>query len=348
MNSEILDCFSKGNYQQGIDIANSNSITPANDPYTSNIVAACLFRLGRFVESYSLLENLESSLYENFDYLSLYGVTARRLGYLDKSEDLFTRALKLDSQNPALLNNYANLLIDLGKHDKARSILSKLVEEYPQYQDAKINFDRLNVIIENNHHQEPFNSRSPSDALKDDDTSNSNDLLSLDPLSMAFAEEEVRLHGRMKSDSSDSGSSKSVSDNLPSIDQKTIAVEKLRLAEKAISENNSDFALQLCSEALSVAGPLAAIYDCAGDAYIQKKMYSDAELMYLQVATIENPTLKQYVNLASLSIIRKDFLLAQTYIDRVASLSPSDPHIQSLNDQLAKAKTNSQGNPFTF
>ena len=37
----------------------------------------------------------------------------------------------------------------------------------------------------------------------------------------------------------------------------TIAIEKLRLAEKALEETNPDFALQLCSEALSVAGAMS-------------------------------------------------------------------------------------------
>ena len=92
MNSEVLECFSKGDYQKGIDIAKSNGIVPANDPYTSNVVAACLFRLGNFLDCFSLLQELESCLSDNFDYLSLYGSTARRLGYFQKSQELFSRA----------------------------------------------------------------------------------------------------------------------------------------------------------------------------------------------------------------------------------------------------------------
>ena len=86
MNQDIFDAFANGNYTQAIDIANNNSIGPENDPYSSNIVAACFFRLGRFNESYSLLEQLQSSLGDNYNYLSLYGAAARRLGYLEKSE----------------------------------------------------------------------------------------------------------------------------------------------------------------------------------------------------------------------------------------------------------------------
>ena len=84
MNQEIFDCFTKGKYLDAIEIANNYSIGPENDPYTSNIVAACLFRLGRYNEAYLLLEQLQSSLGDNYSYLSLFGAAARRLGYLEK------------------------------------------------------------------------------------------------------------------------------------------------------------------------------------------------------------------------------------------------------------------------
>ena len=52
---------------------------------------------------------------------------------------------------------------------------------------------------------------------------------------------------------------------------KKVALDKLRVAEKAIAEGKPDFALELCSEILQVCGSIPAIYDCVGDSYIQKK-----------------------------------------------------------------------------
>ena len=271
MNSEVLECFSKGDYQKGIDIAKSNGIVPANDPYTSNVVAACLFRLGNFLDCFSLLQELESCLSDNFDYLSLYGSTARRLGYFQKSQELFSRALTINSDNPALRNNYANLLIDLRKYDESRAILEQLVREFPEYQDARINLDRLVNLLKSEVGESQSDSNTSINSGGVNRFSDSASL-PLDPLSMAFAEEEVRLHGRMKAKPPSVQSSQSLSKNLPSTDNNKIAIDKLRVAEKAIAENNSDFALQLCSEALSIAGPLPAIYDCAADAYIQKNV----------------------------------------------------------------------------
>ena len=347
MNSEVLECFSEGDYQKGIDIAQSNGIVPTNDPYTSNVVAACLFRLGNFSDCYSLLQELESSLSDNFEYLSLYGSTARRLGYFQKSQELFSRALSINPDNPALCNNYANLLIDLQKYDESRAILDKLVREFPEYQDARVNLNRLDNILKSQDGKalSDLNSSPNSGGINRFSDSSS---LPLDPLSMAFAEEEVRLHGRMKAKPPSVRSSQSLSENLPSTDNNKIAIDKLRVAEKAIAENNSDFALQLCSEALSISGPLPAIYDCAADAYIQKKMFNNAELMYLQASLLDEPTAKHFINLTTLATIRGDYALADLYIEKLSSLSPFDSHLSPLKDSLSKARGKNNNECFSF
>lgn len=340
MNQEILDYFTNGKYLEAIDIANKHSIGPENDPYTSNIVSACLFRLGRYSEAYTLLEQLQSSLGDNYSYLSLFGAAARRLGYLEKSELLLSSALKINSDDAALRNNYANLLIDLGRLTESRSILEDLVGKYPEYEDARVNLNRLEFYEQ----QQSKNETLPDDITtifssvnQEQQSISGYSFSSFDPLAKAFAEEEVRLHGRIKMNVS--GQEPTISDQLPTVDDKNIALEKLRLAEKAIKENNPDFALQLCSEVYSTNGGLPAVYDCVGDALVQKSMYREAELMYLQVSILDTPSLKHFINLTTLALMRGDTNLANIYLEKVSTMSPSHPSIGELKAKIQNSKS---------
>ena len=258
MNPEIVDCFSRGDYLAGVKYASANSISPNNDPYSSHVVAACLFRLGQFKESYSLLTELESSLSDSHEFLSLYGVAARRLGYLDQAEKLLSKALEINSEDLSLRNNYANILIDLDRLVEAKEILDQILEVDSNFVDASINLNRLKLIQQSRQTQNLSSSSSIS--------TNPDTTVPLDPLALAFAEEEVRLHGRLKASS--------IVEKIPSSDERKVAIDKLRVAEQAISEGKPDFALQLCSEILQVCGPMSAIYDCVADSYIQKRSYS--------------------------------------------------------------------------
>ena len=335
MNQDIFNCFTNGNYSNALDIAKENSICPENDPYTSNILAACLFRLGRYDESYSLLEQLQSSLGDNYNYLSLFGAAARRLGYLEKSEELLSRALRINSEDPALRNNYANLLIDLGRLSESRTILLDLIEKNPDHLDARVNFNRLE-LYEKKKSESAQNSELKSNISTSIDLGSAQDLSNLDPLALAFAEEEVRLHGRIKPKSSKSNTT--LSDQIPAVDDKKIALEKLRLAEIAIKEKNPDLALSLCSEAYSINGPLPAIYDCAGDAFVQKSSFREAELMYLQVSILDSASIKHFINLTSLASMRGDVELATIYLEKLSSLSPSHPSIDGLKNNIIKTQ----------
>ena len=46
---------------------------------------------------------------------------------------------------------------------------------------------------------------------------------------------------------------------------------------------------------------------------ISRKMFKNAELMYLQVSLLDEPTAKHFINLATLSTIRGDYALADLY-----------------------------------
>ena len=106
-------------------------------------------QIGEFKQSELLLRDLESAFSSDPDFLSLYAATSRRLGDMTKAEMLFSKALELSPNSPNVLNNYANLLIDLKRFDEAEKILVTLISQHPDYKDARVNKNRLDQLREN-------------------------------------------------------------------------------------------------------------------------------------------------------------------------------------------------------
>ena len=50
---------------------------------------------------------------------------------------------QINPDSREIRNNQANLLIDLGRLDEAREILTRLLDEQPDYADARANLNRL-------------------------------------------------------------------------------------------------------------------------------------------------------------------------------------------------------------
>ena len=84
-----------------------------------------------------------------------------------------------------------------------------------------------------------------------------------------------------------------------------MALEQLEQANKAVSEKQFAFALQLCSQTLRV---LAAtpVYDCACDAYINLRRFHEAGLCLLQAMALDSPTPTRCLNLVSFASMRGD------------------------------------------
>ena len=56
---------------------------------------------------------------------------------------MYERGLDIKPEEPALLSNYGNLLIDIGKNDQARDILNRALSLAPNHSDAVQNLARL-------------------------------------------------------------------------------------------------------------------------------------------------------------------------------------------------------------
>ena len=65
---------------------------------------------------------------------------------------------------------------------------------------------------------------------------------------------------------------------LPNPDKAALAGDQLRLATKAIQEDNPSFALKLVSQAGLALGAQAAVYVNAADAYIRLQRFHEAEI----------------------------------------------------------------------
>ena len=61
---------------------------------------------------------------DNSNFYSLYGSVLRRNGQLDKARNVYIKALKSFPNDPIILNNYSNVLLDLGLHQDAINIWS--------------------------------------------------------------------------------------------------------------------------------------------------------------------------------------------------------------------------------
>lgn len=335
---QLSELFTAGRYHELIAAAQSAQITPQSDATAAHILAAALFRVGEFATADTLLAELEPACGLNADFLSLYAANTRRLGQLQQAEQLFSRALAINPRSLQIRNNQANLLIDLGRFDDARVILNELLEESPDYEDARINLNRLS-FQNTSSNQQPAASFKSSEPVKG---------LSLaDPLLMAFSEEEVSLSDLRKKAKPDAAAA-SMLDSIPNADARGMALEQLEQANKAVAQKQFAFALQLCSQALRVLGSYAPVYDCASDAYLNLRRFHEAELCLLQAMALDAPTPKRCLNLVSFASMRGDIHLARHHLRQAAALDPSHPQLEQIRSNLDKREQTAGSVPYAF
>src|ERR1043165_1261521 len=88
----------------------------------------------------------ENSIDENDpEYWINMGYTLRMQGKSDKAQKYFEKALELDPENVAALNDLANALTDQGKKEEAIKYLKYVTDIYPEIAESWIN---LGVIYE--------------------------------------------------------------------------------------------------------------------------------------------------------------------------------------------------------
>lgn len=336
--SITTDLFEKKKYSELIQLAEENNVYFDKDPYLHKFKAASLFCIGNYKDAFIILNSLESSFGESADFLSLYAATARCLGDLVKSKDLFLKALSVDPDSLQIQNNYSNLLIDLKEYYASKSILEKIVQIDPSYRDAVNNLDRIDSIIANLasvevNNQAPF-LRTSSLTLDD-------------PLLFAFHDEEIDFSRKRYIDKYKSKLDVPFSDYSisPSID--SVALEQLEAAASALSENNSSLVLKLCSQ-VRVSLPLnSRVYEYASDAYLNMKLFKQAECCLLHSILLGGCSLKHFFNMVSFCRMRRDFTLASFYLGKAIDIDPTSEEVSKLKSTLDSDLVN-QPNHFSF
>ena len=144
---DLLREFETGNYSKIVNTWTDSDNQLASDPEAAYIVAAAHFRLGNYETAAEFCEGLQGSFSNNVNFLAMYAAILRRLTLFSKAEEMFLKALKIDSEAKDVRNNYSNLLIDQKRFDDAREVLKKLTNEFPDYVDAKVNLTRLEDIV---------------------------------------------------------------------------------------------------------------------------------------------------------------------------------------------------------
>lgn len=315
---KLRSLFNDGQYRTILSFVTENEAILVDDPLSAQVIAAAYFQLGNYSAANEILRIHQASLGNDASFLSLYGANCRRLGNLAQARDLLKAALLLEPDSLYVRNNYANLLIDLNEFSEANVILNDILKVDPEYADAKANLNRLRYYLE-----ESTTDSFVSTAWKP-----------LDPLMLAFADDEVKKAGSTHFTKPASKSSEYLASKLPEPDQVMLASEKLSLASHAIQEDNASFALQLASQAYTVLGAQSNVYLNVADAYIRLKKFYEAEICFLHSLQMSGPSLPIFINLSTLSSMRGDLALSRYYLDAAAAIDPDHPQLPQLRQQI--------------
>ena len=325
--SYFSDLYERGRYQELVSSIDLTNFSAVRDPLLSKLVAASYFHLGKHSEALNLLKEIESCFTHDPNYLSLFGACLRRCGDLVAAQSQFEKALKINPEQAAIRNNYANLLIDMGNFHKAEVLLNQLIAEDPDYSDARMNLLRLNE-------------RQRIQQLQSEDvpSAHSSTWLVADPLMLAFAEDEVQ---RTRPKSSDAQILQSnLKKNLKPLKSQQIAADQLTIAFEAVQEGRHSFALKLCSQIYLSMPASTSLFECMSDAYIGLQRFAEAEICILHSLQLGGKSFKLYSNLVSILCIRADFALAQHYLELASVIDATNPLLEKFRLQIAKVRKN--------
>ena len=160
-----------------------------------------------------------------------------------------------------------------------------------------------------------------------------------DPLLLAFASKEVEFAKNRYKLNKNPETLKIIEDVIPSDSPKSIQ-DKVAVARKALEESNYSFCLKVINS-LSASFVNAEIYELASDAYLNLRKFRESEISLLNALCIGGGTPKRYLNLVSFASMRSDFMLAEYYLEKAASLDPSHPQLNDIRQLLVDKKKKS-------
>ena len=322
---DLIELYQKNEFATVIEEWKVNQHQLSTDSDLAFVVAASHFRLGNFVDACKICEELEGVLGGNANFLAMYAAILRRLMLHKRAEEIFEKAIEIDSEAKDVRNNYSNLLIDLKRYDEAKAILEKLVEENPEYFDARENLKRL---------EEKMNEKQMITDEQKEMMKEKKDFG--DPLDEAFELSEVTQCG------SKVGSVTAAVENLlPDAQQGELEqadLELIELAAKLIKEKQFNGSLEMLEKLRKRRGIHSSLYQKACEAYIGLENYREAEIMGL-ISFIQGDTsIANSLNLASLAAMRKDQLMASFWLTKARNIEESNELLLQCTTLLFRGK----------
>ena len=341
--------FEAGRYSELIALGADILGNPSLDPQKAYVVAASYFRLDKKDKCLEILLQLGAQMNDDIGYNSLIGATYRRLGLLDQAERHLKKALLLSSANNDVANNYANLLIDLGKLSEASQLLSKILEKDPNHANAQANYQRLSKLT-----ADVAKSEAKSSSLHGDAQTQ---WQAPDPLLEAFDEQLISFKStRVKASKGPKSTQKQdiskdayqLSDSLPQPNRNAIALEQIGLVAGMIKEGNFKTALELISAAhQGFTIPSPDVFAHAADVFTQLHRFHEAEICNLHAIALGAESFACYANLVSLATMRGDCQLAAFYFKKALNVDPQDHRLNVLREQI-RSTHQSIGRRYSF
>ena len=283
-------------------------------------VAQAYYQISSFKSAAEICSTLSSTYFSDPQFISFYGSSLRLAGDTAASVKIFTEYIENHEPTKEVLNNFSNALVDTGEIKQAISILNKLVLQYPDYNDARINLARFN--------------RSPNDSPEPILSETSNSLTSLpDPLLAAFSTAEISLYKSKIKDSNLSSFSFNSSE-MVSPNPNDAINETLQLT-RDLAQSKPQIALKYLNEVHSKSEHFQSEhYVIAGTAYIALRLFADAEVSFLTALSNGISNLDIYLNLANLAAMRGDNILSRHWLSVAETNFPDHELVKRVRETL--------------
>ena len=334
----ITELFNKKNYQTIVDLANKNPTIANSDPHAGRLIAVSYYMLGLYSDSLKHCSNLYSFFNGDPDFLAFYGSCLRKEGLLDDANRIYKDSLDLHPESLTLLNNYANLLLDIGSLDRAEVLLKKALGIDPNYNDAISNLSRLNFL------------RNDNLPVSENLSRTSNASLGYDPLSSSFSPEEVKrtFQDKFLNSSASPLLDNTLAESLPPRDLTAEQQERIALIRKSI-DVDPKLALTDAKSLLTEIGINHKIYNLVGDIYVRLKLFGDAESCYYSALILGSDDPSNLLNLANIVHMRGDQMLSFKFLEILSLKSPDFPQLKKAHEILfPSGKPSASTTPFQY
>ncbi len=341
----IFDYFAKGQFDKTVSEYEKLQTPTGEDKL---VAAGAYFRIGELTKSINLCEEIYNEMADRLDYISLYGAVLRNSGKLAEAKKLFDHGLEIGGRLlPSFMNNYSNLLVDLGDNDQALKILEELVSNDPNYQDAVLNIRRIKDL-NSNEKLESTEINENELAFPEPDE--------FDPFLLAFSDEESQytishyLKKNQKDNTQDVTNTEDLQNKPPEKLNELLTTdneELFRLA-KANIQANPELTIKTCNKLIKKGCSPRALNAVAAEAYIKLSKLDLAELFYTKALAEGIQTVDIYVNLAQLCRIRNAFTEAFHYLEQAKKLDVPNEIVNKISEELEEQLKNDQNKSTVF